>query len=449
MTNSSKQKKDFIPLLILAAMFFIFGFISWVNSILIPYFRISCELTHFESYFVAFAFYIAYFVMAIPSGLLLEKVGFKKGIMFGFMLTSLGAFLFVPAAYSRTFEIFLIGLFSIGTGLAILQTAANPYVTIIGPIESAARRISFMGICNKFAGIISPLIFAALILKDNDSQVFALIESGGLDVSEKNALLNELIRRVVFPYSILGILLLIVGIAIRYSVLPEINTDEKNASDEQGDEQSGKKSIFDFPYLILGALAIFFHVGTQVIAIDTIINYADSMGLNLLEAKVFPSYTLACTMLGYLLGILLIPKYISQTKALVLCTILGLIISLGIVLADFNVTIFGHTANISIFLLCALGFPNALIYAGIWPLSIHGLGKFTKTGSSLLIMGLCGNAILPLVYGYFADLYNLRLGYWILTPCFVYLIFFALKGHKINSWRRKNIPAIQDVQWKD
>lgn len=449
MTNSSKQKKDFIPLLILAAMFFIFGFISWVNSILIPYFRISCELTHFESYFVAFAFYIAYFVMAIPSGLLLEKVGFKKGIMFGFMLTSLGAFLFVPAAYSRTFEIFLIGLFSIGTGLAILQTAANPYVTIIGPIESAARRISFMGICNKFAGIISPLIFAALILKDNDSQVFALIESGGLDVSEKNALLNELIRRVVFPYSILGILLLIVGIAIRYSVLPEINTDEKNASDEQGDEQAGKKSIFDFPYLILGALAIFFHVGTQVIAIDTIINYADSMGLNLLEAKVFPSYTLACTMLGYLLGISLIPKYISQTKALVLCTILGLIISLGIVLADFNVTIFGHTANISIFLLCALGFPNALIYAGIWPLSIHGLGKFTKTGSSLLIMGLCGNAILPLVYGYFADLYNLRLGYWILTPCFVYLIFFALKGHKINSWRRKNIPAIQDVQWKD
>ena len=421
MPNSCKQKQYFISLTILAGMFFIFGFVSWVNSILIPYFRIACELTHFESYFVAFAFYIAYFVMAIPSGILLKKVGFKRGIMYGFMLTALGAFLFVPAALVRQFEIFLIGLFSIGTGLAILQTAANPYVTIIGPIESAARRISIMGICNKFAGIISPLIFAALILKADDSELFSLIESGTLDAITKSAMLDELIQRVIVPYAILGGLLVLAGIGIRYSILPEINS---------------KKSIFDFPYLILGALAIFFHVGTQVIAIDTIINYANSMGIDLLEAKVFPSYTLACTMIGYVLGILIIPKYVSQTKALIICTILGLLLSFGVVFADFNVTLFGHQANISIFLLCALGFPNALIYAGIWPLSIHGLGKFTKTGSSLLIMGLCGNAILPLIYGYFAEVYDLRIGYWILIPCFLYLIFFATKGHKINSWKR-------------
>lgn len=407
-----------------------------MNSILIPYFRIACELTHFESYFVAFAFYIAYFVMAIPSGILLKKVGFKRGIMYGFMLTALGAFLFVPAALVRQFEIFLIGLFSIGTGLAILQTAANPYVTIIGPIESAARRISIMGICNKFAGIISPLIFAALILKADDSELFSLIESGTLDAITKSAMLDELIQRVIVPYAILGGLLVLAGIGIRYSILPEINTDEQNATDEKENGHNSKKSIFDFPYLILGALAIFFHVGTQVIAIDTIINYANSMGIDLLEAKVFPSYTLACTMIGYVLGILIIPKYVSQTKALIICTILGLLLSFGVVFADFNVTLFGHQANISIFLLCALGFPNALIYAGIWPLSIHGLGKFTKTGSSLLIMGLCGNAILPLIYGYFAEVYDLRIGYWILIPCFLYLIFFATKGHKINSWKR-------------
>ena len=394
MPNSCKQKQYFISLTILAGMFFIFGFVSWVNSILIPYFRIACELTHFESYFVAFAFYIAYFVMAIPSGILLKKVGFKRGIMYGFMLTALGAFLFVPAALVRQFEIFLIGLFSIGTGLAILQTAANPYVTIIGPIESAARRISIMGICNKFAGIISPLIFAALILKADDSELFSLIESGTLDAITKSAMLDELIQRVIVPYAILGGLLVLAGIGIRYSILPEINTDEQNATDEKENGHNSKKSIFDFPYLILGALAIFFHVGTQVIAIDTIINYANSMGIDLLEAKVFPSYTLACTMIGYVLGILIIPKYVSQTKALIICTILGLLLSFGVVFADFNVTLFGHQANISIFLLCALGFPNALIYAGIWPLSIHGLGKFTKTGSSLLIMGLCGNAIL-------------------------------------------------------
>lgn len=436
MPNSCKQKQYFISLTILAGMFFIFGFVSWVNSILIPYFRIACELTHFESYFVAFAFYIAYFVMAIPSGILLKKVGFKREIMYGFMLTALGAFLFVPAALVRQFEIFLIGLFSIGTGLAILQTAANPYVTIIGPIESAARRISIMGICNKFAGIISPLIFAALILKADDSELFSLIESGTLDAITKSAMLDELIQRVIVPYAILGGLLVLAGIGIRYSILPEINTDEQNATDEKENGHNSKKSIFDFPYLILGALAIFFHVGTQVIAIDTIINYANSMGIDLLEAKVFPSYTLACTMIGYILGILIIPKYVSQTKALIICTVLGLLLSFGVVFADFNVTLFGHQANISIFLLCALGFPNALIYAGIWPLSIHGLGKFTKTGSSLLIMGLCGNAILPLIYGYFAEVYDLRIGYWILIPCFLYLIFFATKGHKINSWKR-------------
>ena len=416
-------------------MFFIFGFVSWVNAILIPYFRISCELTHFESYFVAFAFYIAYFVMAIPSGVLLKKVGFKRGIMYGFMLTALGAFLFVPAALARQFEIFLAGLFSIGPGLAILQTAANPYVTIIGPIDSAAKRISIMGICNKFAGIVSPLIFAALILNVTDKELFATIESGTLDIVTKNAMLDELIQRVIVPYAVLGVILLLTGIGIRYSILPEINTDEENSTEDTGSHHHTRKSIFDFPYLILGAVAIFLHVGTQVIAIDTIINYANSMGMDLLEAKTFPSYTLACTMIGYLLGILLIPKYVSQKNALIGCTIIGLLLSFGVVFADFEVTLFGHHANASIFFLNALGFPNALIYAGIWPLSIHGLGKFTKTGSSLLIMGLCGNAILPLIYGHLADMYSLRFGYWVLIPCFLYLVFFAVKGHKIDSWK--------------
>lgn len=439
-TNSPPARRTyFISLAILAGMFFIFGFVSWVNSILIPYFRIACELTHFESYFVAFAFYIAYFVMAVPSGMLLKKVGFKRGIMYGFMLTSLGAFLFVPAALARQFEVFLAGLFSIGTGLAILQTAANPYVTIVGPIDSAARRMSIMGICNKVAGIISPLIFAALILRQNDSELFALIDSGTLDAVTKGAMLDELIRRVIVPYCILGVILLFVGVGIRHSVLPEIDTDCQNASD-QTPGHSDRKSVFGYPYLVLGALAIFFHVGTQVIAIDTVINYADTMGINLLEAKAFPSYTLACTMAGYLLGIVLIPKYVSQKNALVGCAVLGLLLSLGVVWADFDMTLFGHRANASIFFLNALGFPNALIYAGIWPLSIRGLGRFTKTGSSLLIMGLCGNAILPLIYGHFADLYGLRAGYWVLVPCFLYLVFFALWGYRIESWRR---PAKQ------
>ena len=437
-TNAvGNNRTYYISIAILAAMFFVFGFVSWVNAILIPYFRISCELSHFQSYLVTFAFYIAYFVMAVPSGILLKKVGFKRGIMYGFMYMALGAFIFVPAALAREFGIFLVGLFSIGTGLAILQTAANPYVTIIGPIESAARRISIMGICNKFAGIVSPLIFAALILKASDKETFALIESGTLDAATQAAVLDELIRRVIVPYAILGVMLLAAGIGIRYSVLPEINTDEQNADAEAPAGEKTKRSIFSYPYLILGVLAIFFHVGTQVIAIDTIINYANSMGIDLLEAKALPSYTLACTMIGYMLGIVLIPKYLSQTKALICCTVMGLLISFGVVFVDFEMTLFGHTANASIFLLCLLGFPNSLIYAGIWPLSIRGLGEHTKTGSSLLIMGLCGNALLPLVYSYFAGMSSLRLGYWTLIPCFLYLVFFAVWGHKINSWKKR------------
>ena len=431
--ESSPRKTDIRSLVILAAMFFIFGFVSWVNSILIPYFRIACELTHFQSYFVTFAFYIAYFIMAIPSGKLLQAAGFKKGIMVGFMFMALGMFLFVPAALLRTFPLFLTGLFLIGTGLAILQTAANPYVTIIGPIDSAARRISIVGVCNKLAGILAPLVFAAVILKASDSETFALIESGSLTGEAKAQVLDELVRRVIWPYTILGTGLLAFGIWIRYSFLPEIDPATENATPEGNQD---RKSVFSYPYLVLGALAIFFHVGSQVIAIDTLIQYAGTMGLDMLEAKVFPSYTLTCTMLGYLIGIALIPKYLSQKNALVLCTLLGLVLSLCAVLVDVPLTFMGHRINASLLFLNALGLPNALIYAGIWPLAIRGLGRHTKLGSSLLIMGLCGNAIMPQIYGLIADNYSLRAGYWILIPCFIYLIWYALHGHKIEYWKK-------------
>ena len=429
--KDSPRKTDVRSLLILAAMFFIFGFVSWVNSILIPYFRIACELTHFQSYFVTFAFYIAYFVMAIPAGKLLQKAGFKKGIMVGFLFMALGMYLFVPAALLRTFPLFLTGLFLIGTGLAILQTAANPYVTIIGPLESAARRISIVGICNKLAGILAPLVFAAVILKASDSGTFALIESGALEGEAKARVLDELIRRVIWPYTILGTGLLAFGIWIRYSFLPEIDPEQENAVPEGS---SDRKSVFSYPYLVLGALAIFFHVGSQVIAIDTLIQYAGTMGIDMLEAKVFPSYTLTCTMLGYLAGILLIPRFLSQKNALIGCTVLGMALSLGAVLTDVPVRFLGHEVNASLLFLNALGFPNALIYAGIWPLAIRNLGRHTKMGSSLLIMGLCGNAVMPQLYGFIADHASLRAGYWILIPCFAYLIWYAVHGHRIENW---------------
>jgi glucose/galactose transporter len=428
--TTSTKRNNFISILIIAFLFFIFGFVSWVNSILIPYFRIACELNNFQSYFVTFAFYISYFVMSVPSAFLLKRLGFKKGMMVGFWTMAVGAFIFIPAALTRTYEIFLIGLFTIGAGLAILQTAANPYITILGSKERAAQRISVMGIFNKSAGIIAPLIFAAVVLKATDNDLFKQLNT--MSDAAKNIALDELIRRVIFPYACVGLVLFGLGFLIRYSPLPEINTEQESA--EVATANLNKKNIFQFPHLILGAFAIFLHVGTQVIAIDTIIGYANSMHVNLLEAKAFPSYTLTATICGYTLGIICIPKFISQVNALRGCTLLGTLFTLLIIYSKGHVIFLGYDVDISIWFVVLLGFANSLVWAGIWPLALDGLGRFTKLGASVMIMGLCGNAIIPLLYGHLADLYNVRQAYWVLFPCYMYLVFYAFYGHRIRRW---------------
>jgi MFS transporter, FHS family, L-fucose permease len=431
---SLSRRDTYVSIFIIGMLFFIFGFVSWVNAILIPYFKIACELTNFQSYLVTFAFYISYFVMSVPASYLLMKVGFKRGMMIGFFTMAAGAFIFIPAALSREYLVFLIGLFTIGAGLAILQTAANPYITVLGPKESAAQRISIMGIFNKGAGILAPLIFAAVILKATDTELFKALSL--MTDAEKNSALDEFIRRVIVPYACVGTVLAGLGLFVRYSPLPEINTEHETP--QVASANSGKKSIFEFPHLILGALAIFLHVGTQVIAIDTIIGYANSMNIDLLEAKVFPSYTLTATICGYILGIICIPRFISQVNALRFCTMLGVALTLLIQIGKGNVSFLGHEADVSIWFVVMLGFANSLVWAGIWPLALDGLGKFTKLGASIMIMGLCGNAIMPLFYGFFADLYNVRLAYWVLFPCYLYLVFYAIKGHKLRTWINLN-----------
>jgi FHS family L-fucose permease-like MFS transporter len=424
------QRDTWISIGIIGMLFFIFGFVSWVNAILIPYFKIAFTLSNFDSYLVAFAFYISYLVMSVPSSYLLKAVGFKKGMMVGFFAMAIGAFIFVPAAMSRTYEIFLLGLFTLGTGLAVLQTAANPYVTVLGPKENAAQRISVMGIFNKGAGILAPILFAAVILRVGDNEMFQQLET--MAPADKDAALDELIRRVIWPYTVVGIVLLALGIFVRFSPLPEIDTEHE--TDEVAIANSGKTSILQFPHLMLGALGIFLHVGTQVIAIDTVIAYANSFGIGLMEAKVFPSYTLAFTILGYLIGISMIPRFITQVNVLRICTLLGTAFTLLIIFTSGQVTILGITSDVSIWFVVLLGLANSLVWAGIWPLALDGLGRFTKLGASIMIMGLCGNAIMPLIYGYLADLFSVRLAYWVLFPCYLYLVYYAAYGHKIRKW---------------
>ena len=429
--GSLTARETFISMLIIGMLFFIFGFVTWVNSILIPYFKIACQLSNFQSYLVAFAFYISYFIMSVPSSFLLKAVGFKKGIMLGLWVMAIGAFIFIPAALSRTYEAFLLGLFTIGTGLAVLQSAANPYITILGPKDKAAKRISIMGICNKGAGILAPLLFASMVLKVSDSGLFKQLPL--MDATHKNAALDELIKRVIIPYLFVGVVLFGFGVFIRYSPLPEIDTGNENSAIVNAN--SGKTNIFQFPHLVLGAFAIFLHVGTQVIAIDTIIGYADSMHIPLMEAKVFPSYTLFATITGYIIGIATIPKFISQVNALRCCTVLGIIFTLLIIFAHGKISLLGHITDISIWFVVLLGLANSLVWAGIWPLALSDLGRFTKLGASIMVMGLCGSAILPLLYGHFADLFNVRKAYWVLFPCYTYLVFYAFYGFKLRSWR--------------
>lgn len=437
MKGPVEKERFLLSLVMLGALFFIFGLVSWVNSILVPYFRVACELhSEVQSYLANFAFYIAYLVMTFPASILLNRVGFKRGVQYGLWILALGALLFVPAALMRSYDLFLVGLFTMGTALAILQTAANPFVTIIGPIESAARRISVMGICNKLAGILAPLIFAAAVIRPSDKAVIEQVTAGMLAGTAKDTALDRMILSVIPPYVILAIVLFAFGFLFYKSSIPDINPGRENKTQES--DGSDRKSVLAYPYLILGALALFCHLGSQAVSINTIMGYAQGMGIDMLTAKLFPSFTLGCILVGYLLGVILIPRHLNQLRVLQICTISGLMLSFLVVLTDGPLHIFGMDTHISIWFLVLLGIPNSLIYAGIWPLAIHHLGRHTSLGSSILVMGLCASAIVPMVYAWLADSTgNLQAGYWVLVPCFAYMIFYALRGYRIEYWNKK------------
>ena len=414
------RKSYLVPMIIISVLFFIFGFVTWLNGILIPYLKIACELTNFQALFVAFAFYISYFVMALPSSWVLKKTGFKNGMTVGLWVMAVGTLVFIPAAMSRIYGLFLAGLFVMGTGLALLQTASNPYVTVLGPIESAAKRISILGICNKLAGAIAPLILAYYILNDGDAFVQSL---SGMDETARAAALDGLARRVIGPYIVMTVFLFLMGIGVRLAHLPDIETEE---DDDLKEANSDKKSIFDFPHLIIGVIALFFYVGAEVIAGDTIIRYGIALGIEIETAKAFTSYTMLAMTVGYILGIIFIPKYLPQRRALQISAILGIILAAG------TLTTTGLT---SVIFVAVIGLANALVWPAVWPLAIHGLGRFIKTGSALLIMAIAGGATLPLLWGKIADHVGSTEAYWILVPCYLMIYAFATWGYKLKSWK--------------
>ena len=408
------------PLIIIGALFFIFGFVTWVSSVLIPYLQIACELNNFQSYLVAFAFYISYFIMAIPSGKLLKLTGFKNGMSIGLLLVAFGSMIFIPAAIYRTYPVFLLGLFVQGAGLAVLQTASNPYVTILGPEESAAKRMSIMGICNGVAGIIAPAILGAIILNnaDNITSQISRVTS-----AEHERILNALARKVIFPYVIITVILIVLAFIIYRSRLPEIDEDSETDHNDAAVFSNPKKSIFEFPYLWIGVFTLFLYVGVEVIAGNTIIQYGTYQGISMSTAKFFTSFTLIGMLAGYLIGIICIPKYFTQATALKLSAIAGIV---------FTMMALYTNGYVSVMFIALLGLSNSLMYPSIWPLAIGGLGKFTKVGSSLLVMAISGGALLPLLYGWLADHSNAQQAYWMVIPCYVAVGYFAIAGHKVG-----------------
>lgn len=416
----SSPKNYIYSITIIGILFFIFGFVTWLNGTLIPFLKLACDLqSDTEALLVTFAFYMAYFFLAIPSSFILGKTGYKKGMSLGLAIMGMGALLFIPAANTRNFSLFLTGLFVQGMGLALLQTASNPYISVIGPIESAAKRISIMGICNKVAGALSPLILGAIVLK-GASEIEGKIAKADTPAMRVD-LLNELAHRVVTPYSVMAAVLFLLAIMIWFSSLPEIEA----TADKYVEGRSEKKSLLQFPYLWLGVLCIFLYVGVEVMAGDVIGTYGKAIGISLDETKVFTSYTLWSMVVGYVIGIFTIPKYIKQQQALALSAIAGLLLSLGVFLTT------GYT---SIVFIALLGFANALMWPAIFPLAIEGLGKFTKFGAAILIMGIAGGAVLPLVYGWLVSSTTPPAAFFsIVAPCYAYILFFAWRGHAIGK----------------
>ena len=401
---------------VIGSLFFVFGFVTWLNNILIPYMRTSCELTtQVQGYLVTFAFYIAYFVMSIPSSLVLKKTGYSNGMALGLVVMAIGCMMFIPGAQMRSYPMFLLGLFLQGSGLSLLQTASNPYVTVIGPIESTARRMSIMGICNKLAGMIGILVLYNALFSGKEHLFESIKEMA--PGPEKEAMLQQLSNGVIIPYLIMTAVLIALVLFIKTAHLPDIVEEEKKID--------GKKaSIFSFPYLWLGILAIFFYVGAEVIAIDTLIPYGDYYGISTKVSHYFGVYALIALLVGYLCGILFVPKVISQRKAL----IIQLFLSIALV-----VVALCTSGIFSIIAIICLSFAHAIMWPAIWPLAIHDLGDHTEFASALMVMAIVGGAVMPLIYGKIADAVNPHIAYALLFVCYAYILFFATVGCKIGD----------------
>lgn len=403
-----------IPLLIVGILFFVIGFGVGISGFLTPFLKDALHLTVTQSYLVTAAIFSAFVVFGTPAGWVIKKIGYKLSIVFSLLIMALGMILFVPSANTGSFPVFLAALFVGGIGNTLLQAAVNPYVTIVGPHESAAMRMCLMGIMNKLAWWLGPVFL-------------------GLFLDLKNVHLSQ----VSLPFYIVTGILLLLAVFIKFSPLPEVKAegeDEDVVESKSDSYAAGKTSIFQMPHLLLGALALFFYVGVETLPMASIIGFAKAVfGENVANPEGYAKYVPIGMFVGYVFGVVMIPRIISQTKALQLFTLIGLVASFCVILLPGEMALFG---------LIAIGFANSIMWGAIWPLAIVDLGRFTKTGSSLLVMGIVGGAIIPLIFGLLLDFFkttelpsvaDYQNSFWILIPAYLFILFFGTIGYKIRT----------------
>ncbi len=398
-------------LALMAGLFALFGCVTWLNGVLIPFLKLVCTLDTFEALLVTFAFYIAYFVMAIPSARVLAVTGYRHGMALGLGVMAAGTLVFVPAALMRSYGLFLTGLFVQGTGLCLLQTAANPYVIILGPHDSAARRVSIMGVCNKLAGAISPMVLGALVFAD-----FGHLQQAG-HAALSAATLSQLAHRLILPYLALAVGLLVLTIGIERSGLPELQ-EPPAVEDRPG---RGHFRWSHHPLLLFGFWALFFEMALEVIAGDTIVLYGQALHFPIQTARFFASLTLTAMVIGYLLGIVLIPKRISQERALALSAGIGIALTVAIAVTH---------GILSVLMVASLGFANAVLWPAIFPIALTGLGEHTKTGAAIMIMAIIGGAVVPPAYGLLARVVGNQMAYLALVPMYAVILSYALYARR-------------------
>lgn len=397
-----KENKFIVPMVFLAFMFFTCGFALGINSLLVPVLKVSLSVSSMEAYMLIGATFLPFLIFGYPAGLLISKIGYKRTMASAFAMFAIAFCVFILSAEAKSFVIFLLASFICGMANTFLQAAINPYVTILGPTESAAKRISIMGMINKLAWPVSPLFIA-------------LFASSGGSVGLED--LNK-------PFLVIIGLFIILGIVALVSPLPEVKAageDNDTADTEVSSYANSKSSVFQFPHLVLGAIAIFFYVGSETIVLGTLIDYAQELSLP--HPETYSWITPISISIGYILGIILIPKYLSQTKALQICSFVALVgTALVVVLPGVY----------SIYSVGIMALGCSLMWPAFWPLALMDLGKYTKQGSSLLTMGLIGGAVITVLFGLIKDISDIRYAYSICFISFIYILFYAFKGHKLR-----------------